>query len=299
MEWTGYDRVFGMEDPMKSSKMIWRRQSFQWIVLDATGPRSCDWLRKEKKPFDDLWLHGVMPCKVPCRMCDRMCRASPIDLTGTIRYNSIHIFHIFHFCFPCSKNSKTRRLGRGPSHRSHSVADLASISQSSGLLHRAALSGLALPQILPLQIVNLPYRFVSIYNICSVQIVRHLWHLWHWQVTSKVWTCSVGAWSGCRTSRIACSSTGQLSSIFMLSLCAKAKPPNFYQEQLQQNLDLQSLSWKIKYKNIFLQEYSLLVIIYCRIIYFRFLKIIRNIIILLWFNNYKKNRKKNKKIYYY
>ena len=123
MEWTGYDRVFGMEDPMKSSKMTWRRQSFQWIVLDATGPRSCDWLRKEKKPFDDLWLHGVMPCKVPCRMCDRMCRASPIDLGFTIRYNSIHIFHIFnhfpfllHFCF---QNVPKKETGEDLGHHTH------------------------------------------------------------------------------------------------------------------------------------------------------------------------------------
>ena len=276
MEWTGYDRVFGMEDPMKSSKMTWRRQSFQWIVLDATGPRSCDWLRKEKKPFDDLWLHGVMPCKVPCRMCDRMCRASPIDLTGTIRYNSIHIFH---FCF---QNVPKKKTGEdlGP-HIAH--IQLLTLPQSLNL-QACCIAQLCLAWLFHRSFLYKSWIFrwfVSIYNICSVQIVRHLWHLWHWQVTSKVWTCSVGAWSGCRTSRIACSSTGLLSSIFMLSLCAKAKPPNFYQEQLQQNLDLQSLSWKIKYKNIFLQEYSLLVIIYCRIIYFRFLKIIRNIIILL------------------
>ena len=220
MEWTGYDRVFGLEDPMKSSKMTWRRLAFQWIVLDATGPRSCDWLRKEKKPFDDLWLHGVMPCKVPsagviaCACTNRLdifIWASQFD---TIRFTFFTFPFLLLFLLPMFQNSKTRLEDGG-----HHIAHIQLLTLPQSLNQACCIAQLCLAWLFHRSFLYKSWIFqwfVLIYNICNV---RHLRHLWHWQVISKVWTCSVGAWSGCRTSRIACSGTGLLS--FSCYLCVQ------------------------------------------------------------------------------
>lgn len=94
---------------------------------------------------------------------DRMCLHQStwhFHLGFTIRYNSTWPDSHFHFCFffyfPCSKIPKQDWKTGAITLLTFSCWPCLNSSIFRGLLHRAALSGLALPQILPLQIVNFP-----------------------------------------------------------------------------------------------------------------------------------------------